>query len=125
MGIWATLGELLGQLAQFRLQSSLLVVALLLDVAYDTFLPLCLKFVIDYAIVPKDLHAFAWILGGLVAAFFMATVSAVGRDYLYGWLGAHVLHDLRLKLFKHLQSLSMDFFGRAQPGDLLARFSTD
>jgi len=125
MGICATLRELVGQLARFRLQSTLLVGALLVDVAYDTFLPLCLKFVIDYAIVPKNLQAFSWILGSLIAAFVVATASAIGRDYLYGWLGAHVLHNLRLQLFQHLQRLSMDFFGRARTGDLLARFSTD
>jgi ATP-binding cassette subfamily B protein len=125
MGIWATLRELVGQLARFRLQSALLVGALLVDVAYDTFLPLCLKFVIDYAIVPKNFQAFSWILASLIAAFVVATASAIGRDYLYGWLGAHVLHDLRLQLFQHLQRLSMDFFGQARTGDVLARFSTD
>ena len=125
MGVGATLRNLLGQFVRFPLQSALLVIALLVDVAYDTFLPLCLMYVIDYAIVPKNLHAFFLIMGSLTTAFLVATASAIGRDYLYGWLGAHVLHDLRLQLFKHLQRLSMDFFGRARPGDVLARFSTD
>lgn len=125
MGVWETLQRLMGHLLHFRLQSFLLAIALLLDVAYDIFLPLSLMFLIDWAIAPQDTTAFFWILGGLVAAFLISTVSAISRDYLYGWLGANVLHGVRLRLFRHLQSLSMDFFGRARTGDVLARFSTD
>ena len=125
MGVWETLRRLMGHLLHFRLQSFLLAIALLLDVAYDIFLPLSLMFLIDWAITPQDTQAFFWILGGLVIAFLISTVSAISRDYLYGWLGANVLHGVRLRLFRHLQSLSMDFFGRARSGDLLSRFSTD
>lgn len=125
MGVWETLHRLLGHLLRFRLQSFLLAIALLLDVAYDIFLPLSLKFLIDQAIEPQDTQAFTLIITALGIAFLIATVSAISRDYLYGLLGANVLHDVRVRLFNHLQSLSMDFFGRARTGDVLARFSTD
>lgn len=125
MGVWETLRHLLGHLMRFRLQSFLLCVALLLDVAYDIILPLSLKFLIDAAIEPQDTQAFYWIITGLSIAFLVATASAISRDYLYGWLGANVLHDVRVRLFNHLQNLSMDFFGKARSGDVLARFSTD
>ena len=125
LGMAATFRQLLGLVTRYRLQTSLLAAALLIDVAYDTALPLCMKLVIDYAIVPRSFHALVIILSGLGGAFLVATGSAVGRDFLYAWLGAHVLHDLRSKMFTHLQRLSMDFFGRARGGDLLARFSTD
>ncbi len=125
LGVWDTLGCLLRHLMHFRLQSTLLAIALLLDVAYYIFLPLSLKFLIDRAITPQDVQAFYWIIGFLGVAFLIATASAISRDYLYGWLGANVLHSVRLRLFNHLQNLSMDFFGRARTGDVLARFSTD
>ena len=125
MSVGGTARELLGLILRFRLQAILLGLALLMDVAYDTTLPLGMKFVIDYAIVPHSFHALVVILSCLGGAFLLATCSAVGRDFLYAWLGAQVLNDLRLKMFNHLQRLSMDFFGRQRGGDLLARFSTD
>ncbi len=125
LGMAATFRQLFGLITRYRLHASLLAAALLIDVAYDTTLPLCMKFVIDYAIVPRSFQAFVMILMGLGGAFVVASGSAVGRDYLYAWLGAHVLHDLRSKMFRHLQWLSMDFFSRESGGDLLARFSTD
>ena len=123
--VGATLRNLFGKLAQFRLATTLLVVALLIDVSYETLLPLCLKFLVDEAIVPKNWHAFVVILSVLVVAFVVSVASAVGRDYLYAWLGGHVLHDFRLRMYGHLQRQSMDFFGRIRSGDLLSRFTTD
>ncbi|HSW15442.1 MAG TPA: ATP-binding cassette domain-containing protein, partial [Solimonas sp.] len=40
-------------------------------------------------------------------------------------LGAAVLRGVRDRLFAHLQTLSLDWFGRMRTGDLMARFSTD
>jgi ATP-binding cassette, subfamily B, bacterial len=100
-------------------------VALLIDVAYETILPLSLKFLVDKAIEPKDWHAFVLILGILVVGYVVSVASAVGRDYLYAWLGGQVLHDFRIRMYGHLQRQSMDFFGRMRSGDLLSRFTTD
>src|SRR5258706_7600261 len=125
MSIRETLGQLLGQLARYRLATSLLVVALLIDVAYDNLLPLCMKYLLDRAILPQDADAFFFIVTVLGAAFVVSVISAVGRDYLYAWVGAHSLHDFRIVMYSHLQRLSMEYFGRVRSGDLVARFSTD
>ncbi len=70
---------------------------------------------------PADAGAL-WRLGGLMA--LVITVMAVMR-YLEGSLahnGAYwVLHDLRNRCYRHLQQLSMDFFGRQQSGTIGAK----
>jgi ATP-binding cassette, subfamily B, bacterial len=125
MGVKETVRELLRKLVRYRVAATLLVVSLLIDVAYDNLLPLCMKFLVDKAILPQDAHAFSVIVGVLGTAFAVAVLSAVGRDYLYSWLGAHALHDIRVEMYEHLQRLSMEYFGRTRSGDLVARFSTD
>jgi len=123
--VGATLRNLFVKLAQFRLATTLLAVALLIDVAYETILPLSLKFLVDEAIEPQDWHEFILILTVLVVGYIVAVGSAISRDYLYAWLGGQVLHDFRIKMYGHLQRQSMDFFGRMRSGDLLSRFTTD
>ncbi len=56
------------------------MVALLIDIAYDALVPLCLKFLVDEAIIPKDWEAFVLILSVLVVAYVVSVASAVGRD---------------------------------------------
>ncbi|HJV97309.1 MAG TPA: ABC transporter ATP-binding protein, partial [Albitalea sp.] len=125
LGVTETLRELLRLLSRYRLQAGLVVVAIAIDVAYETILPLALKYLLDEVILARDMAAFRLVLGVLAVAFAVSVVAAVGRDYVYAWLGSRVLHDLRLKMFGHLQQLSMDFFARARVGDVSARFSTD
>lgn len=102
-----------------------LVITLIVEGLFITLLALSLKFLIDFAITPRDAHALAIILGGLAIGFLLTAASQVIRDYLYAWLGARVINDIRKRMFHHLQQLSLDFYARARMGDLLSRFSSD
>ena len=50
-------------------------------------------------------------------------------DYLEGyymtWVSLRVLHDLRVKIFHHILSQSLDFFNKAKIGSLISRVSND
>ena len=125
LSVWSTLRELLGHMARYRTKALLLAGALVVAVGYDTLLPLSMKYLVDRAIAPRDMGAFVFILSILSVAFVVSVACAIGRDYLHAWLGAHVLHDFRTRMFGQLQQLSLDFYGRIRQGDLLSRFSTD
>ncbi len=46
-------------------------------------------------------------------------------SYWANWVGAKVVHDLRCRLFAHLQGLSLDFFSVSRTGDLMSRVVND
>jgi ATP-binding cassette, subfamily B, bacterial len=104
---------------------ALLVVTLLVEGVFNVLLALSLKLIIDYAFTPRDARALALILAALGVGYVLTAGAQVVRDYLYAWLGAHVIGDLRADMFHHLQTLSPDFYARARTGDLSARFSSD
>jgi len=112
-------------LRPYRLQAFLLLIGLLINVTFDTILPLSLKFIIDDAIIPKNYRLLGLIIGGLIIGAIVASSVAVGRDYFYARLGAQLINDLRTKLFDHLQHLSLEFYARTPTGDIMARFTTD
>ncbi len=125
MGIGGLTRRLLTYLRPYRASCFLLVSTMLVNQAYSTFFPLSLKFIIDDAIIPKNLNFLLMILAVLAAGAVLSSGASLGRDYLYARLGTHVLNDLRAKMFSHLQRLSMDFYSRTRVGDVTARFSTD
>jgi subfamily B ATP-binding cassette protein MsbA len=45
--------------------------------------------------------------------------------YLMNWAATRAIADLRLKLFDHLQNLSVDFFHTARTGNLISRILSD
>jgi len=102
-----------------------LTATLVLEGAFNILLALNLKFMIDFALTPRNSRALVFIISCLVAGFLLTATSQIVRDYLYAWLGARILSDIRKKMFGHLQRLSLGFYARSQTGDLAARFSSD
>lgn len=104
---------------------TIILAAMAVNLAFETFLPLSFKYLIDQAIVPRDVRRLVLILGLLAAGALLTSVSLLGQDLAYARAETGVLTDLRIKLFRHLQRLSMSFFGRWQAGDIMSRFGTD
>jgi ATP-binding cassette, subfamily B, bacterial len=93
--------------------------------AIDTATIYTYKLLVDDVIVPQDLHALIWV-GGLFAVLtILGGFASFGDDYVGTWVAEHVLLDLRIGVFAHLQRLSLDFFDRRRLGDLIARLTGD
>ena len=125
LGAFGLLGILSAYIRPYARRALLLVLTLVLEGAFTILLALSLKFIIDFAIAPRDSRVLVLILCGLGVGFLLTAASQVLRDYLYAWMGARVLADLRREMFGHLQRLSPGFYARAQMGDLTSRFSSD
>lgn len=98
---------------------------LLMEMAFAAAVPLSFKYLVDLAIVPRDERAL-WIILAVLAGSLMATAAAgLGLDFLHARFVTNVLNGLRLRMFTHLQQLSMDFFARTRTADINARFSSD
>ncbi len=74
-----------------------------------------------------DAHStgFWFLVGSIPLAMGLRGLGAYLSTYCFSWVATFSLHDLRVKLFRHLQSLSLDFFGAARTGDLISRLSND
>ncbi len=65
----------------------------------------------------------------LSALFLVTLVFSFALEYLLTWLmesvGQRVVHDLRLRLFRHLMELDLAFFDRNPVGRLMTRVTND
>jgi ATP-binding cassette, subfamily B, bacterial len=87
-------------------------------------IPLATK-AIDDGIQRHDAGA----LTGIVLVFLAATLvtwgASAAQTYLTGWVGQRALQDLRVQLFRHLQSLSLGFYSRVRAGVVISRITND
>lgn len=125
MGTLGFLRSLRRWASPYRKQALLLSVCMVASMSITATLPLGTKFITDYALIPHDLRALLVILAILVAAELTALGFDFARDYLYARFSAKLLNDLRFAMFRHLQSLSVSFYGRVSMGEVTARFTTD
>ena len=98
---------------------------LVIDMAFSAAVPMSFKYLLDYAIVPRNGEILVLILAGLAGGVVLAAGAYIGCDYLYAKFTTGVLNDLRWQMFTQLQRLSMSFFTRTQAADILSRFSSD
>jgi ATP-binding cassette, subfamily B, bacterial len=106
-------------IASYKWQFILLFICLIFDAAFDSVFRASLKFIIDAAIVPQNYSLLVLILSLLVVgAILYACIGLLGI-FLGARLGILITNNIRYSLFEHLQSLSMEFFGRRSAGDIV------
>ena len=54
-----------------------------------------------------------------------STGADLPQTYLVDWVGQRALQDLRLRIFAHLQRLSIGFYSRNKAGVLISRLTND
>lgn len=117
--------RLLAYLMPYRWLAALAVVLLLGTAALTLVGPALTRQALDVAVPARDtgmlLRLALLLLGALVLEFCLDYSQA----YLTSWMGQRVMGDLRLKLFSHLQRLSIPYFDRHPVGRLMTRVTSD
>jgi ATP-binding cassette, subfamily B, bacterial len=83
------------------------------------------KLAIDDGIKRHDVAALDWVVGAFLASAVIYAVASAAQTYLVGWVGQRALQDLRLRLFAHLQHLSIGFYSRNRAGVIISRLTND
>ena len=112
-------------LRPYRTQTFILVLLLLFNTAFLMGWPLSFKYLIDQGITNGNHQVLLRTVIILTIGVIVAAAAGLARGYLYAFLSAHVLSDIRQKVFEHLQHLPMRFYTKTTTGDIMARFSSD
>ncbi len=80
---------------------------------------------IDQGITPGDTGVVVLVALLYVASVIVASVAGGWRVAFTGRLGEKLLYELRLRVFSHLQRLSIDFYTDERAGRLLTRMTSD
>ena len=83
------------------------------------------KLAIDDGIARHDVGALDLIVALFLASALVYAVASYAQTYLVGWVGQRALQDLRMRLFSHLQSLSIGFYSRNRAGVIISRLTND
>jgi len=83
------------------------------------------KLAIDDGIRRHDVGALDLIVALFLASALVYAVASYAQTYLVGWVGQRALQDLRVRLFTHLQRLSISFYSRNRAGVIISRMTND
>ena len=126
---WARTARRIGVLvrltAPYRRRTILAIVALLAATATTLAPPYLAKLAIDDGIRGEDLTLLGWIVAAFLAAGLLNWGASMAQTYLTGWVGERILTDLRRRLFRHLQRLSLGYYERNRAGTVISRLTND
>src|SRR5262249_32957515 len=111
--------------APYKLRTGLAIGSLLAATATALLPPYLAKQAIDEGIRPHDMHKLTLFVIAFLAAGLANWVTSSAQTYFTGWTGERILADLRNKLFKHLQRLSLGFYERNRAGVVISRLTND
>ncbi len=111
-------------LRPYRKQVLLTLVALVLATAATLAPPYLIGQAVHVSL-EGDSAKLGLIVGGLLVAALLVWGTSALQTYLVEWVGERALQDLRVRIFTHLQGMSIGFFTRNRPGVLISRITND
>ncbi len=117
--------RLLSYLRPYWLIVTISVFLLLLIAGLQLVGPLLTEIAIDEHIRNGDVDGLDRIalifLSVLVLQFFLS----FAQTYLMNWTGQRIMHDLRLQIFSHIQTLHVGYFDKNPVGRIITRITSD
>jgi len=87
--------------------------------------PFLLREILDTGLPERNLALISELAFGMIAAAVATSALGVWTTQLATTIGQHVMHELRVAVYGHLQRLSLSFFTRTKTGDVLSRVIND
>jgi ABC-type multidrug transport system fused ATPase/permease subunit len=121
---WRKVKWLFSLLRPYRRQVVMMLGALILATG-ATLAPPFLVGKATSAALSHDTTALELIIAAFLGAALIGWGTSYLQTYLVGWVGERALQDLRIRIFTHLQEMSIGFFTRNRPGVLISRITND
>jgi len=87
--------------------------------------PYLIQLTIDNEIAAGDYKGLVNMIIILIVLLIVQAFIQYAHTFLSGWLGQHIIRDIRIKLYKHIQNLSLRFFDKTPIGRLVTRNISD
>lgn len=101
------------------------IILILFGAGAGMAMPFLLRNIIDDALPHTNMHLLVTLVIAMVLLTIVSAVINMIQTILSTKIGQSVLHDLRVKLYSHLHSLSLGFFTNTRGGEIQSRITQD
>lgn len=101
------------------------ILAMLFSVSLDMLSPQLTRGIIDNVVVSGQMNLLNQYLIGILLIGLGRCIFQYMKEYVFDAVSSKISLAIRTDLFRHVQSLSMDFFDRSNTGELMARIKDD
>lgn len=106
---WQGYKRLLVFLRPYRIQLLIGVICMALSGASNIVVPWLIKEVIDKVLADKDIYTLNLIALAILVLFALRGFFYFGQRYFMTYVGQRMVNDIRERLYRHLQRLSLSY----------------
>src|SRR5690606_7237083 len=117
--------RLVAYLLPYRGRMAIAVVALILSSLLSLVFPAVIRNVVDSVLLEGHSQLLDQITLALLGVFLLRSLTSLIETYNLNYIGERITFDLRLQLYRHLQTLSLAFYERRRVGELVSRLASD
>jgi ATP-binding cassette subfamily B protein len=121
----STLKRIALQAAPYKLWVAGFVLLIALVSFQDSLFTYLSMLIIDEGIIPGDRERLIQLFTLYASLILVQAAAVFGFIVLAGILGQRIQYDLRRKMFNHLQSLSLSYYGKTPVGWIMSRVTSD
>lgn len=122
---WQSYKRLLMFITPYKTRLVIAVICMAFSGASNVVVPWLIKDVIDKVLANKDIVTLNLIVVGILILFLFRGVFFFGQKYLMSYVGQKIVNDIREKLYRHLQKLSLSYFDRRKTGNIMSNLTND
>ncbi len=119
------LRRLIGFVKPFKGPFVFLVFLTILLALITPIRPILVQQTIDKELGSGNFDGILFMIYLLVGHLILQAIVQYGHTYLSGWLGQHIVKDIRIQLFRHVQRMRLSFFDKTPIGRLVTRNVSD
>ena len=83
------------------------------------------KDIVDKALPGKDMKLLTMLILASFGATILLSLIGVAESFLNTWISTHIIYDMKNKMYKHLEYMSLKFFTTVKPGEIMTRMTSD
>ncbi|NMM87464.1 multidrug ABC transporter ATP-binding protein [Rhodococcus sp. SRB_17] len=109
----------------YRRQIAVVTAVITLSAIVALGSPLLLREMLDKAIPDKNLGLVSFLAIGMIAIAIITSCLGVAQTWMSNSIGQKLMHQLRVRVYSHLQNQSLGFFARTRTGEVQSRIAND
>ncbi len=120
------IGRILKYLKPYRLQFTLVVLALAISAVLGLMPSIVTGKIVDEIIsAPESIKRLVVLLVAAFVLLGLSQIISVLEQYINSWISQMIIRDMRNQMYDHLQHMSHSFFTDEKQGDIITRMNGD
>ena len=117
--------RLLAYVRPYRRLMTFSIAMLLVSTLLGLILPLVVQNLVDVVLIDKNLTRLNQLAIGLFVVFLVQAIFSFAHRLTLAFVGEKVIAAIRIKVYSHLQTLSLTYFADHRTGEVVSRLTND